>query len=207
MFNPPPRREPRASRIPIHRRAAPRTELWMGGADSLHGDLVLPEDLADAWVVDLAGDMPEEHRAACSRWLPRVFADMEEAPHDYARLITLAASIAACMTGIDSDGGWPHSSPLPGIDHGQCRIESHPGAGGVRLSEWQHPATPPVRVYVMCQQGLNRSGLFMGLLLRALGVSAADAVSAIASRPGALNNQTFVRLIYAWPDMTPADGS
>ncbi len=177
----------------------------MGGADSLHGDLLSPEDLADAWVVDLAGEMPEEHRAACGQWLPCVFADMEQAPHGYARLTTLAASIAACIIGKDHNDGRLHPTRPPGRVYVPCRTEHHGAVDGGRLSDWEHSATPPARLYVMCQQGLNRSGLFMGLLLRALGMSAADAVSAIAGRPGALNNQTFVRLIYAWPSITPED--
>jgi len=163
---------PRASRIPI---ANPTivTELWMGGADSLHGELVTPEDLRDAWVVDLAGDMPPGHRAACACWLPRVFVDVERVPYGYERLVSLAESIAACVTGAESADSWPH------------------------------PSEPPSRLYVMCQQGMNRSGLLAGLVLRALGVAADDALAAIATRPGALTNQTFVRLIRAWPERPP----
>lgn len=162
--------EPRASRIPIAGRDDLTTELWMGGADSLHGEPLTPENLRDAWVIDLAGDMPESHRSACGHWLPRVFADMEQVPHDYARLGALAESIAACLTGEDAGDGWPH------------------------------PAEPPPRLYVMCQQGLNRSGLLTGLILRALGVSAEDAIAAVATRSGALANHTFARLVREWPE-------
>ena len=165
LFNHPRVSEPRASRIPILGRDDCATELWMGGADSLHGDPIAPEDLRDAWVIDLAGDMPEEHRAACACWLPRVFADVEQVPQSYAELCALAESIAACITGAPRDDGWPH------------------------------PDAPPRRVYVMCQQGMNRSGLLAGLILRALGVSADDALTAIATRPGALTNRTYAELI------------
>jgi protein-tyrosine phosphatase len=49
---------------------------------------------------------------------------------------------------------------------------------------------------VMCKQGLNRSALMAGLILRELGASPAEVVEAIrAARPGALTNQTFVRLL------------
>jgi hypothetical protein len=170
MFNHPPAYEPRASRIIIPGREDMLTELWMGGANSLHGDLIAPSDLFDAWVVDLAGDMPAEYRTACGHWLPRVFADVEQVPHGYQRLAALAASIAACLAGEVRDDGWPH------------------------------PADPPRRLYVMCQQGLNRSGLLTGLILRALGVPPEDALRAIAARPGALTNLTYVRLVREWPD-------
>ena len=159
---------PRASRLPIPGRADITTELWMGGADSLYGDRVQPEDLRDAWVVDLAGDMPAGHRDACGHWLPRVFADVETVPHAFERLVMLAQGIAACLSGGDADDGW------------------------------DHPAVPPRRLYVMCQQGMNRSGLLAGLILRALGVAADDALAAVGSRPGALTNQTYVRLIREW---------
>ncbi|MEX2373296.1 MAG: tyrosine-protein phosphatase [Dehalococcoidia bacterium] len=53
----------------------------------------------------------------------------------------------------------------------------------------------PERVYVMCKQGLNRSGLVTAMLLRALGVPSAEVVGLVrAARPGALNNVTFVGL-------------
>ena len=169
MFNERSDPVPRASRIPIAD-AAIDTELWMGGADSLHGDLIVPDDLRDAWVVDLAGDMPAAHRAACACWLPRVFVDVEQVPHSYERLVALATSVAACLTGAERDDGWPH------------------------------PSEPPRRLYVMCQQGMNRSGLLAGLILRALGVPADEAIAALMTRPGALTNQTYVRLIREWPN-------
>lgn len=55
------------------------------------------------------------------------------------------------------------------------------------------------RIFVFCQYGLNRSGLVTGLLLRALGASAEDALRGVQlARPGALNNLTFGRLIAEW---------
>lgn len=174
MFNHPPSVEPRASRIQIPGREELVTELWMGGADSLHGELLVPAHLADAWIIDLAGDLPEVYRGAAACWLPRVFADVEQVPHGYARLAALAESIAACLTGAGASDGWPH------------------------------PDEPPARVYVLCQQGLNRSGLLTGLILRALGVPAEQALSAIGTRPGALTNLTYVRLVRDWPDLSAA---
>jgi hypothetical protein len=168
VHNPPDDCEPRASRIPVPGHDGLPAEVWMGGAYSLHGNRLLPEDLADAWVIDVAGDLSAPYRAACGLWLPCVFADFEEEPPVYARLRALARSLAACLTGAAADDGW------------------------------EHPATPPARIYLLCNQGLNRSGLMTGLILRALGVPAEDTLAAIASRPGALSNRTFARLVRDW---------
>lgn len=54
----------------------------------------------------------------------------------------------------------------------------------------------PDHVYVVCQHGMNRSGLVAGLLLREFGVSGDEAVERICrARPGALSNQVFRRLV------------
>jgi hypothetical protein len=54
----------------------------------------------------------------------------------------------------------------------------------------------PRDVFVVCQHGMNRSGLVAGLLLRELGLTGEDAVARIVSaRPGSLSNQTFRRLL------------
>jgi len=54
----------------------------------------------------------------------------------------------------------------------------------------------PERMYLMCKQGLNRSGLVSALVLRELGVPSLEAVAVIrAARPGALNNVTFEQLV------------
>ncbi len=58
----------------------------------------------------------------------------------------------------------------------------------------------PEHVYLMCQYGMNRSGLAAGLLLRALGVSTEETVLRITSwRPGSLSNQRFRRLLAEAP--------
>lgn len=50
----------------------------------------------------------------------------------------------------------------------------------------------PARIYVMCQHGMNRSGLVTGLLLRGLGVDPRETVERIRrARPGALANDHF----------------
>lgn len=166
LWNPVVFPEPRASRIVTPALEGLRTELWMGGANTHVGDLVLIEHLREAWLVDVAGDLPEAHRSAAALWLPRVFADMHAEPHNLARLRSLADSLAGALR------------------------------GGPAEQWWEHPQEPPARLYVMCQQGLNRSGLVMGLLLRSLGVPGDEAVGAISAvRPGALNNAAFARLV------------
>ncbi len=88
------------------------------------------------------------------------------------------------------------------VPFGYPRLTSlvHEIAGAV-LSEAEQTssAEQPLRIYILCQYGMNRSGLLTGLLLRALGENAESAVRLIReSRPGALSNQTFVSLIEQW---------
>ena len=46
------------------------------------------------------------------------------------------------------------------------------------------------------QNTYTRSGLIMGLILRALGLEAEESLRAITCcRPGALTNRTFIRLV------------
>lgn len=69
------------------------------------------------------------------------------------------------------------------------------------LAEALHGAEAPERLYVMCKQGLNRSGLVTALVLTALGTPSTAAVAAIReARPGALNNATFARLVAGEPE-------
>jgi len=168
LYNPPQHPEPRASRIPLPERLTVRTEIWMGGANSLHGEAIELTHLQDAWIIDLAGEMPLSHREAAALWLPRVFLDAETRPSNLDGLNALADSVARAIHGAQMEGTWPHPPEAPG------------------------------RIYVMCQHGLNRSGLVTGLILRALGLTPEEAIAAIASRPGALNNQTFAELVAAF---------
>jgi len=161
--------EPRATRLLLPQLPRVTTELWMGGASAALGEPLRPSDLAGAWVVDCAGDMPPAYRAAAGLWLERVFADVEEPPPTYPRLAALARSLA------------------------HCRART-----GARRDGWEHPHEPPQRLYVLCAQGLNRSGLVMGRILRELGLSGEETLAVIARhRPGALNNLTFARLVCA----------
>lgn len=67
------------------------------------------------------------------------------------------------------------------------------------VAEQQAGDERPLKIYILCQYGMNRSGLLTGLLLRALGENADTAVTLIReSRPGALSNETFVTLIEQW---------
>ncbi len=169
--------EPRATRFDLSRclpaSALPPTELWMGGADTIVGEPLHPHHLRGAWVIDCAGDMPEAHRQSAARWLYRVFPDTEEIPAMYPRIVALARSLAHCLR--------------------------RPAAVGATIGprlDWEHPATPPARIYVLCKQGLNRSGLVMGCLLRELGVPGDAAHHLIRRhRAGSLNNVTFAELV------------
>lgn len=54
----------------------------------------------------------------------------------------------------------------------------------------------PDRIYVMCQHGMNRSGLVAGLIMRSFGVEPATVVERIRlARPGALANDSFRRIL------------
>jgi protein-tyrosine phosphatase len=49
----------------------------------------------------------------------------------------------------------------------------------------------------MCKQGLNRRGLVLGRVLRALGLSGEEAIRTLrAQRPGALANLAFEQLLH-----------
>ena len=158
--------EPRATRIVVPEHAGVAADLWMGGAHSAAGELLLPHHLAGAWVVDCAGDMPAHYRPAAAWWTVRVFQDYEELPPAWPALADLARSIGRCLGG-ETNG---HAA--------------------------EHPAEPPARLYVLCNQGMNRSGLVMGRVLRALGLTGDEALDLLRRhRPGAVNNLTFARLI------------
>lgn len=58
------------------------------------------------------------------------------------------------------------------------------------------PGAAPERIYVMCQHGMNRSGLLSGLILRSLGLDVESAIQRIRkARPGALANDGFVDML------------
>jgi hypothetical protein len=158
---------PRATYIHLPQLPHVKTELWMGGAHSTTGDPLLVDDLVGAWVIDCAGDMPEHYRAVSAWWLTEAFQDCDELPACWDRLVALAQSVSRCLT----------------------------GARDSRTAD-DHPAEPPPRLYVFCNQGMNRSGLMVGRILRALGLAGEEAFCCITmQRPGALSNLTFARLV------------
>jgi hypothetical protein len=55
----------------------PATDVWMGGAHSLVGEMLDDPVLSRSWVVDCAGDMPSAHRTAAGLWVACVFADID----------------------------------------------------------------------------------------------------------------------------------
>ncbi len=108
------------------------------------------------------------------RHVPKVFQDIEAVPQDYGRLLAIVDALARSIEG----------APAP---------TEHEGRALPAL-----PAEPPPRLYVMCKQGLNRSALAAGLLLRAFGVEGPQAVRLVRElRPGALSNVTFEELLLA----------
>ena len=160
--------EPRATRVPVTHRDDIEVEIWVGGADTSLGDALEAEHLEGAWLIDCAGELTPEFRASAQACFPRVFADIDVVPSSFERIALLAREVAAAVEGAIAE-----ESSL----HGHER---------------------PVRLFVMCSQGFNRSALVAGLILRSLGADPAAIIDAIrAARPGALTNETFVRLIEA----------
>ena len=159
--------EPRATRVPISHRDDIEVELWVGGADTALGEAIESHHLDGAWLIDCAGELPTHFRELATACFPRVFADLEVIPSSYERIASLAKDIAAHVQGAVDE-----ESALHGHDQ-------------------------PVRLFVMCSQGFNRSALMAGLILRGLGADPADIVAAIRlARPGALTNATFVELLH-----------
>jgi hypothetical protein len=160
--------EPRATRLAIDELAALRTEVWFGGAESAAGEPVRTEHVRGAWLVDLAGDLPASLRESAAASFSRVFTDVEAVPSSFDRILGLARAIGLSLAG--------EAPPLG------------------KYSEV--PPEPPGRLYVLCSQGLNRSALFAGLVLREAGADPRSVLAAIRrSRAGALTNETFLRLL------------
>ncbi len=155
--------EPRATRIDLLHRPDIKTQIWMGGTDSLLGHRLTLDQVEGAVVVDCCGDLPVDFQEGARLYLPRVFMDAEAVPYAYSRLVALAHGLATEISAQAS-----HEAVIP----------------------------PPDRIFVLCHYGMNRSGLFTGLLLRALGEDPVAAIDLIRRlRPGALSNRTYVSLI------------
>lgn len=145
-------------------------ELWVGGSYTLLGKPLDDDDLRESWLVDCAGELPADYLARASGSIMRVFADIDSVPSTYARIELLAQQLAAKLRGEVSDGVAPEDALPDGT---------------------------PERIYVLCKQGMNRSALLAGRVLRLLDVPAEQTVALLRThRPGALSNQTFVELIH-----------
>lgn len=129
--------------------------LWMGGVRGEVGDQLPGEWWAASWVLDCCGELPEPYRKLARRYVPWVFADLDQVPDRFDELRELCAA-------------WARELAL----------------GTVR------------GIVILCQYGMNRSGLATGLVMRALGWPPEEAIAQIRRvRPGALNNRTFESLL------------
>ena len=161
--------DPRATLIHLPDRPDVTAELWVGGSYTAIGGPLHKSDLHGAWLIDCAGELPDDFRDAASACFVRVFEDLEWVPPLYDRIDALARQVAQALSG---------TAPQAARDS-------------------ELPAEPPERVYVICKQGFNRSALVAGRILRELGVPASRVVEEIRRRrPGSLTNETFVRLIH-----------
>lgn len=159
--------DPRATLIADIDEGLP-VQLWMGGANAARGVPLSATDLHDAVLVDCAGELPPRLRAAAARVIPFVFPDLEAVPQRYARLLALADDLARFLQGQTS--------------------AADPGPS--------EAAAPKRRLYVLCQQGMNRSALITGLTLRAAGFRGEETLALLrARRPGCLTNLTYAGLI------------
>ena len=158
--------EPRVTLI-AGAEAGLRAELWLGGANAAGGVALRAADLEGAILVDCAGEAPSTLREAAARVIPFVFPDLDAVPQRYARLLALAGELGAVLRGASA-------------------VAPPAAASG----------TAPRRLYVLCQQGLNRSALVSGLALRAAGLGAQETLALLRRRrPGCLTNQTYAALI------------
>jgi hypothetical protein len=120
---------------------------------------------------------PLESTGLGASWLVDCAGDIDRAYRD------LLARFLPCVF-PDLDG------PLASSNRVSATVEEVLSAVTSRNGE------APDRVYVMCQHGMNRSGLVSGLILRGLGVEPREAVDRIRlARPGALANDYFRQLL------------
>lgn len=92
-------------------------------------------------------------------------------------------------------GRW-FSRVFPDLDHVPPAFAAISGLADEVAALIEAKAGAPSHLYVVCQHGMNRSGLVAGLVMRRLGLDGAAAVDRItAARPGALSNQAFRRIV------------
>ncbi|MEX2080913.1 MAG: hypothetical protein WEC33_04795 [Dehalococcoidia bacterium] len=85
---------PRASLLAVPGELC-RPGVWMGGAHTPRGTPIAIEAMDAAWVVDLAGDLPTAYRQRASRWVSRVFADLDAVPRDLEGLRAVVSGLVA----------------------------------------------------------------------------------------------------------------
>jgi hypothetical protein len=127
-----------------------------------------------------------------------------------------AAALASAWL-VDAAGDMPHEhrQAVARLVHCVFADSEEVPPGFVRIQETvrtlalaARAADAPDHIYIVCAQGLNRSGLLTGLVLRELGLPGEDAVARIrAARAGALANHAYERLIHeARPWLRPLEG-
>jgi len=159
--------DPSLHRAAVH---APRASRLLAAGDS-------PATRTEIWMGGAHSHIGEElsHNSLASAWLIDCAGDMDP---------SFRSSTGRWLACVFPDLDGPLASSNRVAEVVQLTLDSIASGGDA-----------PERVYVMCQHGMNRSGLVTGLILRAIGVNVDDALASIASRPGALNNQTYVRLL------------
>lgn len=145
---------PRASLVVTHGRLQAR--LWMGGAHALRGDVLEIETARRAWVIDCAGDVEDEYRAAAGRFLPIVFLDVEEQPASLGRISSIASEVAASLT-----SGTPGQSAYVLCTHGMNRSGL---VTGLILRELGYDPEEAVRLIRAARPGSLSNHTFVRLL-------------------------------------------
>ena len=135
--------------------------------------------LANIWMGGAQSNRGEEirHEALAGCWLIDTAGDM---PPEHREA---AARTIPCVF-VDTEG---LPSPYWRLEQTvAAAVAAARGESGVA----------PTDIYIVCQHGMNRSGLVTGLLLQQLGMDAGEAIERIRrERPGALSNHTFERLL------------
>lgn len=153
----------------LHRAAAhvPRASRVLAAGDS-------PLTRTEVWMGGAHSHIGEElsHETLASSWLIDCAGDMDP---------SFRSSTGRWLACVFPDLDGPLASSNRVAEVVQLTLESIASRDNA-----------PERVYVMCQHGMNRSGLVAGLLLRGLGVEPRETVERIRrARPGALANDHF----------------
>lgn len=156
--------DPSLHRAAVH---APRASRLLAAGDS-------PVTRTEIWMGGAHSHIGEElsHNSLASAWLIDCAGDMDP---------SFRSSTGRWLACVFPDLDGPLASSNRVAEVVQLTLDSIASGGDA-----------PDRVYVMCQHGMNRSGLVAGLLLRGLGVEPRETVERIRrARPGALANDHF----------------